>query len=107
MPAFNLNRMIYLVTVAHLGGDYMSERNVSDLDRVSTVNDLASGQLEGLVSVLECNAAEGICHDVTEDIARDVSTIWADAGEPLSDWQVEFIEVHLGLNAASSFRRAA
>jgi hypothetical protein len=107
MQAFNSNRMTYLVTLAHLGGDFMPERNVSDLDRASTVNDIANGQLEGLVSVLECNPAEGICHDVTEDIAQEVMTIWSNEGETLHDWQVEFIEVHVGLHAAASFKRAA
>jgi len=106
MPAIT-DRMSYLVTVAHPRGDYLSERALSDLDRTTTVKDIADGQFTNVLQVIEFNPAEGICHDVTEDIAREVMTEWAKSGEPLEAWQFDFIALHVGLSAANSFRRAA
>lgn len=103
----NADRMIYLVTVAHQGGAYMPERDVADLDRATTVKMIAQGQFEGPTQVLECNPVEGICRDVTEDMARDVMTVWANEAEPLLDWQFDFLAQHVSVQAALSFRRAA
>lgn len=106
MPAIT-DRMIYLVTVAHKGGNYLPERDVSDLDRATTVKDIATGQIEDLVQVIEVNVAEHTSRDVTEDIARDVMNVWANEAEPLADWQYQFVQQHVSVQAALSFRRAA
>lgn len=106
MPSIS-DQMIYIVVVAHQGGDYLPERNVSDLDRKATVKDIADGQYEGVRQVIELNPVEHTSRDVTEDIARDVMTVWANEAEPLLDWQFEFVEQHVGFQAANSFRRAA
>ena len=101
------DQMVYMVTVASKDGDYVAQRPLSDLDRKTTIQDIASGEIEDLVQVLECNPAERICNDVTSDIAREVMEVWADKGEPLADWQYVFVEMHVSLSAARSFRRAA
>ena len=102
------DRMIYLVLVAHPGGAYMPERNETDLDRATTVKDIATAQLEGVTQVLECNPVEGTCRDVTEDIARDVMQVWADQAEPLAYWQRVFLESHIGVQATrAAFGREA
>lgn len=101
------DRMIYLVIVGHSGGDYLPEQNVADLDRGSVVSLIASGEYEDLKQVLECNPAEGICRDVTEDICNEVCDRFADNGEPLTSWQYEFVEFTRGTAAANSFARAA
>jgi len=106
MPLIS-DRMIYLVTVAYEDGDYVSPRPLSDLDRATTIKDIASGEIEDLVQVLECNPVEGICRDVTTDIAREVMDVWANNGEPISNRQKNFIELHVSLSAARAFRRAA
>ena len=106
MPAIK-DQMIYLVVAGHKAGDYLPERNLSDLDRATTVKDITDGQYEDLIQVIELNPVEGICRDVTEDIAWKVSAIWSANGEPLSDWQQDFIEQTIGLEAARSFPRAA
>jgi hypothetical protein len=62
------DRMIYLV-VSH-GGTITPERNVSDLDRATTIKDIAEGQFTDVVQVLEMNPTEGTCRDVTEEILR-------------------------------------
>ena len=101
------NQPIYLVTCAHPDGAYMPERDVSDLDRATTVRDIATFQFENVARVLECDPVSGTCRDVTEAIAREVMTIWANEAEPLSLWQYQFVQMHVGVQAAQSFRRAA
>jgi hypothetical protein len=100
------DRMVYVVIVAHESGDFIPEQPVS-VDRKIVVRDIANGQYEELVQVLECNPVEHICDDKTEDIAWAVSAIWADIGEPLSVWQRDFIEQTIGFAAANAFPRAA
>lgn len=101
------DQMIYIVIEGHLGGSYLPERNVSELDRKTTVKDIAEAQWDDVLQVIECSPAEHACLDVTKDIALDVSEVWADRGEPLADWQLDFIERHLGIETARHFRRAA
>ena len=106
MPLIS-DRMIYLVTTYSKDGNYLVERRLSDLDRKTTIKDIASGEIEDLVQVLECNPVEGICRDVTTDIAREVMDVWANNGEPISNRQKNFIELHVSLSAARAFRMAA
>lgn len=101
------DRMVYVVIVAHKSGDFLPEQNVSEMDRKTVVRDIASGQYEGLVQVLECNPVEHVCDDVTKDLAWEVSALWSEYGEPLNDWQRDFIEQTIGLEAANAFPRAA
>ena len=101
------DHMAYIVLVAHRSGEYLPEQNVSSLDRATVVKDVADGQYEDLIQVIELNPVEGTCRDVTEDIAWEVSALWSRDGEPLSDWQRDFIEQTIGLEAARSFPRAA
>lgn len=101
------DHMAYIVLVAHRSGEYLPEQNVSALDRATVVKDIADGQYEGLTQVIEINPVEGTCRDVTEDIAFEVSALWSRDGEPLSDWQRDFIEQTIGLAAARAFPEAA
>jgi hypothetical protein len=106
MPAIK-DQMIYLVVTADQDGASLPERKLSDLDRATTVKDIASGQYEDLIQVIECNPVEGICRDVTEDIAWEVSALWSADGEALSGWKQDFIEQTIGIEAAGTFPRAA
>lgn len=102
------DRMIYLPVVrAKDGTEYVVERETSDMDRATTVKDIAEGQIEGLVQVIELNPVELTSRDVTDDIARDVMNIWAHRGEPLSYTQYEFVEQFIGTRAARLFIRTA
>jgi len=89
---------LYLVLCGQHIDEYSAERDAKDMDRATTIRDIADGQFETLSRVLEI----GTGLDVTEDFAREVMTIWADGGESLSYWQRQFVEFHVG-----SFRRAA
>jgi hypothetical protein len=62
------DRMIYVVVSARKDGALLPERNVCDLDRITTIKDIADGQFGEVDQVLECNPVEGTCRDVTDDI---------------------------------------
>lgn len=93
----------FVICKARSGGAYIVERDLSDCDRATTIADIARGEFDGFAQVLECNPVEGICRDTTEDIAWAVSAIWAGDNEPLTRWQRDFIERHLGMSAAAAF----
>ena len=99
--------MRYIVFVADQFGSYMPERELADMDRKTTLELVAHGEWEGLSQVIEFNPAEFSSRDVTEDFAKEVADIWADQGEPLSDFQREFVEAHLGVSFANHFQMAA
>ena len=101
------DQMVYLVVVAHSGGDYLPEQNVAEMDRKTVVRDIANAQYEGVIQVLECNPVEGICRDCTDDIMDAVCELWADEGEPVQDWQYSIIEQTRGTVAANAFQRSA
>ncbi|MBN8968970.1 MAG: hypothetical protein J0G95_10975 [Rhizobiales bacterium] len=101
------DHMIYMIVVEHPKGDYVPERDVADLDRATTIKDIANGEYEGVKQVLRFNPVEHTCDDVTSEIALAVSEIWDSEGEPLFDWQRDFIEQTIGIEAAHSFPRAA
>jgi len=79
------------------------ERDPASMDWQSTVEDVASGEIEGMIEVREA----ATWADVTRDVALAVSTMWAHEGEPLSYEQYSFVEHQLGTRAARSFVRAA
>lgn len=62
------DRMIYLVLCSHKDGAFLPERAAADLDRATTVKDIADGQFDNVIQVLECNPVEGTCRDVTDEI---------------------------------------
>lgn len=93
----------YLVLCGHHIDEYAPERDAKDMDRATTIKDIVDGQFQNLTRVIEV----GTNNDVTLDLAREVMTVWAHQGEPLSFWQYEFVELHIGTRAARSFLRAA
>jgi hypothetical protein len=74
------DRMIYVVVSAHKDGALLSERNVCDLDRATTIKDIATGQFGEVDQVLECNPVEGTCRDVTDDILTAVEAFDSEDG---------------------------
>lgn len=101
------DHMIYLIVVGHPSGDLIPERDVSDLDRATTIKDIAAGQYEDIKQVLRCNPVEHTCDDVTNEIAWAVSEVWAADGEKLDGWRSDFIEQTIGIQAAQSFAQEA
>lgn len=75
------------------------------MDHHATVEWIASGELTSIAQVIGFDLTTGKCRDATKDIARDVMERWAVNGDPLKDWQYEFVELHVSMQAARSFRR--
>lgn len=101
------DQMTYLVVCADKSGGYIPEKKLSDLDRKTLIKDIADGQHTEVIQVLEINPAEHICNDVSDDIFRAVVDLWAVEGEPLRDWQRDFVEQTVGIETANAFPRAA
>lgn len=101
------DKMAYLVIVNCPRGGYSPEQNVCEMDRATVLRDIANAQYDDLVQVLELNPVEKICNDVTADFCREVMELWESEGQPLRDWQFEFVETHVGFEAANAFKRAA
>ena len=89
----NLDRMLYIVFVDHRSGIYTPERNLCDLDRKATVQDIATGQIEDVIAVHEYNPAERTSRDVTEDIMQEAADLILEDKRwiGLNDWQREFL----------------
>jgi hypothetical protein len=67
----NLDRQSFLIFEADRAGNiWIAEREWADMDKQTTLEDVASGQFSDLVSVIEFNAVEHTSRDVTEDFAK-------------------------------------
>lgn len=92
-----------------LGGEAISPWVCADepfkLDRFNAIKWIAGGEFKGVSKIVAFDLANGTCRDATEELARDVMTRWAHEGEPLADWQYDFVEQHVGVNAARTFAR--
>jgi hypothetical protein len=62
--------------------------------------DIASGQLERPIQILECNPVEGTCRDVSEDVAKEVYSRIQDGGDKCPEHLRDFFEAALHVGAA-------
>lgn len=84
---------------------WVAADEIFQMDRFSTIKWIAAGELEDIAKVIAFDLTNGTCRDATKEIASEVMTRWAHQGEPLSDWQYDFVERHVSMNAARSFAR--
>jgi hypothetical protein len=70
-PAPKPDRMAYLVRCQFRDCLAWAEREDGDTDRATTVDHIRTGNLSNVVTVLELNPVEGICHDVTDEILAE------------------------------------
>lgn len=74
------DRMIYLIECdfgKRIGRAFV-ERDSADMDRRTTIRDIAEGQFRGeVVTVLECNPVENICNIVTDEILTAAGVVFA------------------------------
>lgn len=49
-----------------------SETDLADATRAKAVKDIAEGQYERVVAIIQFNPAEGWCHDITVDVLAEV-----------------------------------
>jgi hypothetical protein len=86
----NPDLMRYLVISGDSAGDYLPERRLCDLDRATTVADIATGQFGEVLHVIEFNIAEGIICDRTEDVLSEAEGLRAaqprHTGQDQIDW---------------------
>lgn len=104
---FNPDQLRYLVICSDKGELYVAERELSEMDSKTTLKDIASGEWTNVASVIVFNPVEHVCSDVTGEFVTAVMDIWADRGEPLTAWQRDFVEQHVSIQAANSFRQVA
>lgn len=69
----NSDQMIYFVLCQYNSGLEWAARDPANMNRRETIIDIQSGELPNVVTVLECNPVEGICHDVTDDVLREAA----------------------------------
>lgn len=83
---------------------YLRERSPSDMTREETVRDILNGQFDSVAHVFCICPEEGICRNVTEDIARDVMNAAQDA---LRGAALDLVEEEIGIQAANEQREFA
>jgi hypothetical protein len=93
-----------IVICGQTGSEYLPERRLIDTSWEATVGDIASGELENVSSVIHTGLPGRECLPL---IAKEVMTIWADRGEPLTDKQKQFIEFNVSVRDANRFLQAA
>ena len=86
--------MRYLVVSVDRGIEYTPERQLSDLDRITTVHHIADGQLGEVSHVIEFNISERIIHDVTEDILREAEIEREAAASDCRENQLDWLRDH-------------
>lgn len=110
-------QILYFIIDTFQRRPFVAERDLADMSRASVIADIAAGVFverpkfgagrSTLQSVIECDMATGKARDVTAEIVASVLDAWADAGEPLQDWQRNFIADHLGVARPIRFEREA
>ena len=72
------------------------EADEDQTDRETVVLDLLVGQYSNPVQVIACNAAQGWCRDVSEEIANELADLIAIDDRDIPPWLEGFIEEHVG-----------
>ncbi len=63
----------YIVFCDYGTGPYVRERDTCNLSRAQTIHDIATGQIEDVHQVLECDPSVCTCRDVTDEIMAEVA----------------------------------
>lgn len=78
--AFNSDRSFFSVIAALSGDAYSAERDVSAMSFGQIVKDIADGQIEDVLTVIEFNPVEGWSNDVTADVLAEAFPEKTDTG---------------------------
>ena len=94
-----------IVICGEQGSEYLPQRRLVDAESWDvTVSDIAAGEFEDISSVQHTGMPD---RDVLPLIAHEVMDIWAERGEPLTDWQKKFVEFNVSVRVANRFLQAA
>lgn len=84
MPRTNSDHFTYFIKADFgRGGISWVERSINDADKKTTLADIASGQWGDILQILECNPAENICNDVTEELLAAASALRVEDPSPV------------------------
>lgn len=75
-----MDKTFYFIECAFRSGNAFVEIERHRMSRQQIVDDILHGQYTDVVTVLECNPAEHICDDITEDVLAEVAAL--QDGEP-------------------------
>ena len=100
------DRMFYFV-MADFGdaGHAFVETDIARNSLRQVIVDIAKGEIGRPVQILECNPAERICNDVTQDVAREVYARLSDGGDGCPDRLRDFIDDNLNAGDADRLDR--
>lgn len=84
--------MIYFVLCRYRSGLAWAERDPANMSRRDTIADIMTGDLENIVTILECNPVEHVCSDVTEDVLAEAGVLLGIGietltGQDIIDWR--------------------
>ena len=86
-----MDRTLYFIECAFRSGNAFVEIERHRMSRQQIVDDILHGQYTDVVTVLECNPAEHICDDITEDVLAEVAALQDDeprlSGQNAQDWK--------------------
>ena len=95
---------IVMIDYGRIGREAVVDPNHNWSDALTRVREaMNDGQTVSYV----LHVHDGISEDRSEEAFRSVMTELADDGERITDSQYAWIELHVGSQAANSFRRAA
>lgn len=104
MPAAR-DTAVYVVISKCLGAPIAAERDVARMNRNDTIADIASGEIENVVSVFAMNVVEGWSEDVSEEIAMEIAERDAAPADMLRTVR-DFVERHTDALPALAFEPA-
>ena len=101
------DRMLYFVLAHSQAGHAFVETDIARNSLRQVIVDIANGEISRPVQILECNAAENTCRDVTSDIAQEVRARLSDGGSGCPDHLRDFIDDNLNAGDADRLDMAA
>lgn len=103
------DRMLYFVLAdyGHRGHHAFPETDIARNSLRQVIVDIATGEISRPIQILECNAAENTCRDVTSDIAHEVHARLSDGASGCPDHLRDFIDDNLNAGDADRLDMAA
>lgn len=93
---------LYFIECDYIEGPSFVDCDRDRSSRQQVIDDIISGEVENVLTVLEVFEDEGTCRNVTEDIARDVYEEIAASREACPKHLRDFIDFWIGANAADA-----